>query len=414
MAEIVEEALPLDEAVRKLASIQLIDNILEHGNADRLEIAAVLGWKVVVLKNQYHIGDKVVFFEIGSILPKDAHWSQDLLKDKFTVKTKKLRGFISQGLVLDIKWVLKGIRSNLEAGDTENEAELGKNVPQIKNYYSTNDLPPIENLPVGFDLTNILKITKDEPNEGNVQNASNGSAIPYPFPRNIPKTDEPRLQSNMKFLKSLKGLPYYISVKIDGCSGTYFVPKSHQNPLRNYKDFKPDSVQNPPLIVCSRNNIRIQQEDIALGNVSESSCLDLYWEIAEIYGLKDKLVQYPGYVIQGEIYGPKVQGNRLNMKTLTLAVFNVYNMNTDKYLGYKEFLEFCKNLNLPTVPVIEEGQKFDYTLDDLLEKSKRKYPNSKSPIEGIVIRSMDEEVLTGQRRTSFKVINNEFLLKYES
>jgi hypothetical protein len=36
-----------------------------------------------------------------------------------------------------------------------------------------------------------------------------------------PKTDEPRVQSNLELLEALKGMPYYITEKIDGSSGTF-------------------------------------------------------------------------------------------------------------------------------------------------------------------------------------------------
>jgi hypothetical protein len=36
-----------------------------------------------------------------------------------------------------------------------------------------------------------------------------------------PKTDEPRLQSSLALLSALKGLPYFITEKIDGTSGTF-------------------------------------------------------------------------------------------------------------------------------------------------------------------------------------------------
>jgi hypothetical protein len=39
--------------------------------------------------------------------------------------------------------------------------------------------------------------------------------------RGPPKTDEPRVQSNLELLGALKGMPYYITKKIDGSSGTF-------------------------------------------------------------------------------------------------------------------------------------------------------------------------------------------------
>ena len=52
---------------RKLASVQIIKDLLPAENSDNLLIAKILGWDVVVSRNDnYEIGEKVVFFEISS------------------------------------------------------------------------------------------------------------------------------------------------------------------------------------------------------------------------------------------------------------------------------------------------------------------------------------------------------------
>ena len=38
-----------------------IENILPHGNADRLEIALVKGWQCITLKEKYKTGDEIVY-----------------------------------------------------------------------------------------------------------------------------------------------------------------------------------------------------------------------------------------------------------------------------------------------------------------------------------------------------------------
>ena len=55
---------------RKLASIQEIRNILPIEGADMIEVATVDGWDVVVKRNEFNIGDNVVYFEIDSFLPQ--------------------------------------------------------------------------------------------------------------------------------------------------------------------------------------------------------------------------------------------------------------------------------------------------------------------------------------------------------
>jgi hypothetical protein len=47
---------------RKLASVQMISDIKPIEGADRIEVATVEGWHVVISKSDnFHIGDKVVY-----------------------------------------------------------------------------------------------------------------------------------------------------------------------------------------------------------------------------------------------------------------------------------------------------------------------------------------------------------------
>lgn len=45
----------------KLASVQIIKDIQSIEGADAIELAFVLGWQVVVKKNEFKIGEKVCY-----------------------------------------------------------------------------------------------------------------------------------------------------------------------------------------------------------------------------------------------------------------------------------------------------------------------------------------------------------------
>ena len=55
--------------MRKLASIQSVVGTAAIEGADAIELAFVLGWQVVVKKDEFKTGDLVVFYEIDSFLP---------------------------------------------------------------------------------------------------------------------------------------------------------------------------------------------------------------------------------------------------------------------------------------------------------------------------------------------------------
>jgi len=80
---------------RKLASIQKIVSVSPIEDADRIEIAQVLGWQCVVAKkDNFKAGDLIVYIEIDSIVPERNEF--EFLRDrKFRVKTIKLRKQIS-------------------------------------------------------------------------------------------------------------------------------------------------------------------------------------------------------------------------------------------------------------------------------------------------------------------------------
>lgn len=45
--------------MRQLATIQKITEVINHPNADALDICTVLGWKVVTKRGEFAVGDWV-------------------------------------------------------------------------------------------------------------------------------------------------------------------------------------------------------------------------------------------------------------------------------------------------------------------------------------------------------------------
>jgi hypothetical protein len=113
--------------------------------------------------------------------------------------------------------------------------------------------------------------------------------------------------------------------------------------------------------------------------------------------------------------GPNIQGNKYQLNGLEIFIFNLI-VDGIKIPTYDIASLFAKlSIPLVTVPMVVEKQqeldnekRYTYTLpdtvDEMLERAKGDslyYPTTR---EGIVVRSVDQQV-------SFKVINNEFLLK---
>jgi RNA ligase (TIGR02306 family) len=165
----------------KIASIEKINKILPHPNADALEIAQVLGWRVVVKKGEFQEGQLVVYVAIDSVLEDRPEY--EFLRNKgFKIKTIKLRGEVSQGICFPVS-LLKDVEL-VEGKDVSKE--MGA------SHYEK---------PIPAQLAGKIK--------GH-------------FPWFLRKTDELNLRSYPNAVRELFGKFCYITQKIDGCSGTYY------------------------------------------------------------------------------------------------------------------------------------------------------------------------------------------------
>lgn len=334
---------------RKLASIRTISDIQPIDGADKIELAIVDGWKVVVGKDVGHrIGDKVVYCEVDSFLPirdefeflRKSSYKKMGDVEGFRLRTIKLRGQVSQGLLIPINELLKyGVSSD--------------------DVYD------------GLDVTAMLGIVKYEPPIP----AELAGKVKGGFPSFIPKTDEERIQNLTKEYESWKGETFYVTEKLDGSSATFY-----------YKDGE--------FGVCSRNLELLETE----GNT--------FWRVARELDLENKMKSIGmNLAIQGELIGEGIQGNPYKIKGQTVKFFNAMDIDNQTYYGLPMFLATMEHsLKLETVPVLSMGFELPNTIEELLSYADSKSTlNSEFDREGVVIRSLD-------RKISFKVISNKFLL----
>ena len=92
---------------RKLASVQEVREIVPIAGADNIELAKVLGWQIVTRKGEFEAGQLAVFFEIDAIPPRipatEFLWEGRSNPDKVRLTTVKLRGQLSQGLLMPLR-----------------------------------------------------------------------------------------------------------------------------------------------------------------------------------------------------------------------------------------------------------------------------------------------------------------------
>lgn len=355
---------------RKLASVRKITDIQPIPDADSIEVVVVGGWKVVTKKGEFSVGDLCVYCEIDSFLPilpqyeflrKSSYKKLSTGEEGFRLRTIKLRGQVSQGLVLPMSLLLEYLEPVLE------KVSQGLASP-------ISVLPDGSTLFEGLDVTEILSITKYEPP---IPASLVGKAKGL-FPNFLHKTDEERVQNLTNEFGVLHlfhpNKTYYVTEKLDGSSATFYF-------------------RNGEFGVCSRNLELLETLD------------NTFWKVARKLKIEEKLGTLADNIcIQGELIGEGIQGNPYKLKGQTIRFFNAYNIDTRTYLPLDKFKNLMSELDLDMVPLLIEDFKFSSTLDELL-----KYAEGKSQLnpefdrEGIVIRSHD-------RTISFKVISNQFLL----
>lgn len=337
----------------KVATLEYIKNVYPHPNANKLDIAVVNGWKVCIKKNEYKIGDLCIYVNIDTQL-KECVQYEFLRNKKFRIKSNKLRGQLSEGIIFPTS-LLK---------------EFG---------YSTIIID--ENIE-GTDVSEYIGAKHyEKPISMNLLGTSIGQ-----MPSFIKKTNEENLENVIEVLEELKNKPYYITLKVDGSSTTYYI-------------------NNGKYGVCSRNLELNEEENNG------------FWKVSKKYDIEKKLTTYfkdKNVAVQGEVYGPGIQNNLLKTKEISFYAFNLWDIDNKKNLDYIDLKTFCVSTQIPMIPVIEENEEFNLSLEDLQSISNKLKYSSGFAAEGIVVRPKTTFYSNKMRSyCSFKVKNEEYKLKYE-
>ena len=382
--------------MRELAHVEKIVAINPIEGADKVELATVLGWRVMVKKGQFHVGDLGVYIEIDSRCPKTEAFA--FLESKhYAVKTQKyFKGtVISQGLLmhptdlgLDPATLVEGQGLTELLGITYYEPEDNiRKAPSADKYKRMAQRhPKIFSKPWarwmmkrgwGKKLMFLFFGRKKDRRSG--------------WPEWVVKTDEERVQNCPWILEDKS--PWVATEKIDGTSATYTLKRG--NGFRKKDEF----------YVCSRNVVQLKEDQDTYYKTN------VYWEIAKKYDIEKVLHVFlennpdaEWVTIQGEIFGDGIQKRNYSMQDHDFRAFNLIMSHVGR-LPTPAMADGMSDFGIKSVPIIDTEFILPDTVDELLE-----YATGTSEIdggmrEGIVFRSQD-----GSR--SFKAVSNEFLLKY--
>jgi RNA ligase (TIGR02306 family) len=347
----------LTRTTRALATVETIASLRDIPDADSIVVARIRDWSVVVRRDEFQVGDKVVYFEIDSLLNVDdprfsflaprGVRTTDEGRSGHVLKTARLRGQYSQGLVIAL-----------------------------------SEFPEIDDAVVGEDVTEALGVIKwDPPLPSEVE----GQAIGF-LPSWIHSTAEERVQNFAGLLASGDDGNWVATEKLDGSSTSVWVDGDAYG-------------------VASRTMDLLENPEAKM------------WGAALRLGIHDALRDaYPGRpaAAQGETYGAGVLGkNPLNLKEVRFAVFTL--QVDGQLVPRSEWPQFFLDLAVP----VYEGLPFPATVDDALAQvdGLKSLISPDRSAEGIVWRNSVHATLevNGQVvRASAKVISPKYAMKFDS
>ena len=355
---IKESVKPIVRDTSALASIQLVHSRTPVEGFSKLVRATVKGYNVMVDDDTFFpegvTESRCIYLEVDSLLdPENPAFSDFDSKHGRLIKTK---GFKIKGG--SAKVYSQGLCLPLTA------LEYYKIKPQ--------------DVKMGQDVTAAMKVTKYVSNSEKSQYVApaNGTA---PFPVQVPKTDELNAQTYPEMLEQMRGRRVAVTQKVDGSSMTYTSDGQ----------------------ICGRN----------YEWTAKTPSNAAYFAMVDKYKL-DKVVKGSGYNVQGELVGPKIQKNPLQLKECKWLVYNIYHKG--QYLPHAEVVKKCQEWGLDMVPCLfgSPDVAFDdlpfKTVEDwvsLADKQEYAHPDKPKPAEGLVIKTVDGK----EPRISCKVMSRVYL-----
>ena len=415
---------------RKLASLQKITAIRPIEGADKIVAADVLGWTVVVGKDEFKVGDIAVYFEVDSWLdasnPAFAGFEQRFTnwgtKRGMRLKTIKLRKQLSQGLLMPVSKFpeLMGYTLSATIGGGEKFFSAGPGL-----FYDE-----------GTDVTDILKIEKWESEEEARANNPSTASHSRAFPWFLRKTDQQRVQNSLDAIAQTPDEETFeVTVKLDGSSMTvYYVGRA--NPMfetllaeREARELAKLGFFKKAVYKLRRKLGFVKRPEYLAGVCSRKVELPLdgdnhFSAYVREHGVVEKILvtasPSDALAFQGELIAPSIQKNYEKVAGYEWHVFDVFDIEKNEYLSPILARMATEFSGLQYVPVLDRRMSlasFRHEADASLtaqESARAKVDNILAFAEGP---GMNKGVLregivfkSNKRDFSFKAVSNSYLL----
>ena len=351
-----------------IVEICKVEEIFKHPNADRLSVVRIKNWFCIVGLDQYKVGDLVVFCPPDSIIPNNLieKYNLEYLKHNGRVGTTKLRGYLSQGLVMDL--------------------------PE-GNWYE------------GDDVSELLGIQKWQPPE------------PKYSVSGAQQTSRKKINPNFGKYTDIENIKNYNDIFKDG-DEVIISEKLHGSNMRAGR-LEIIIGKNIPLLdkisMWIKKNIFHQKYEFCVGshnvqitNHSNRHSFyekDIWSQMAKKYNMKDILPE--DYIVYSEVFGIGIQDLTYGLNDIDLRVFDV--KYKDKYLGWDDMVKFCEDRSLPIVPVLYIGKFSQKILEECTIGNSLLCPTQIR--EGCVTKMFHEENHPAIGRKILKSLNPDYLLR---
>lgn len=356
------------------ATVYPVREILDHPDADLLEIAQVQDYRCVVGKGTHRAGDLVAYIPEGSLVPDDVLEELGLTgrlagSKHNRVKAIKLRGVVSQGILYPVTGKFLELVNPDEGSDVTEVLGIEKWVPQVPAHMDGEVVPNELYGTCHYDIENV----KREPDL-----IAEGEEVYY----------TEKLHGTLCAMGSVRteeGWKDFVASKGMLAKGLMFDPEAERNKSNIY-------------VQCyleHRERLASLRERLSLSQEVAASAPDL-----------------TSVLVLGEIYGRGVQDLHYGLNVKAYKIFDVRIGTAEgarKYLGPHAMSVIH---DFPTVPVLFCGAHskeamLEHTDGESVEASSwGPDPGRRTHIrEGIVIRAAE-----GERRI-LKSVSDDYLLR---
>ena len=319
----------MNEKERELVVIAKIQEVRPIEGKDRIELATVENYNVIVGKGEYKVGDLCVYVFYDVILPQKPEfeflrsrcWSP--LYQGFRIREMKMAGEFSSGIVfpLSILPTSLPIREGLELTDLIGAKKYDPEALKERNALANkkDNSGPVLKFLLRFKLFRFLFFRHKK--------------APVGYPDRVSKSSEINIQKNFGSLKN-SGHTFIKTEKLEGQSSCYcLIPKGRFSKKVKYQFYSHNAIRYP----------------------NDGSNWDLVSKQFNMESKLRRLKEYYGinFAIEGEIVGPGIQSNIYKFDKINYFVFRMFDVDTGRILPQAEMENVCQKVDLVCVPVLD-------------------------------------------------------------